>query len=88
MVAQGRTFIWASDGESICVRIQAHLQLWFIHARLKLYAPGLGVPQTHARMTGEDGAVALEITAEAIRIGLLPVCVTAAFLLQSGRKID
>ncbi|KAJ7306911.1 hypothetical protein DFH08DRAFT_793059 [Mycena albidolilacea] len=71
MVAQGRTFIWAPDGESIC-----------------LYALGLGVPQTHARLTREDGAVALEITAEAIRIGLLPVCVTAAFLLQSGRNID
>ncbi|KAJ7806874.1 hypothetical protein B0H14DRAFT_2381729 [Mycena olivaceomarginata] len=71
MVAQGRTFIWAPDGESIC-----------------LYAPGLGVPQTHARLTREDGAVALEITADAIRIGLLPVCVTAAFLLQSGRNID
>jgi hypothetical protein len=68
--------------------IKIHVHSWFIHAKLKLYAPGHGVPQTYARLTREDGAVALEITAEAIRIGLLPVCVTAAFLLQSGRKID
>lgn len=55
---------------------------------MKLYGPGLGEPQTYARVTREEGAVALDVTAEAIRIGLLDVCVAAAFLLQSGRKID
>ena len=59
-----------------------------ISDRIKLYAPGLGEPETYARMTREEGAVALEVTAEAIRIGLLDVCVTAAFLIQSGRNID
>ncbi|KAJ7913759.1 hypothetical protein B0H13DRAFT_2232254 [Mycena leptocephala] len=71
MTVRGKMFIWAPDGESIC-----------------LYAPGLGEPETYARVTREDGAVALEVTAEAIRIGLLEVCVTAAFLIQTGRNID
>ncbi|KAJ6562169.1 hypothetical protein B0H19DRAFT_1026954 [Mycena capillaripes] len=53
-----------------------------------LYSTGLGVPQTYARVTRNEGAVALEISKEAIQIGLLEICVTAAFLLQSGRKID
>ncbi|KAF8168993.1 hypothetical protein K438DRAFT_1615771 [Mycena galopus ATCC 62051] len=53
-----------------------------------LHAPGLGAPQTYARVTREEGAVLLEVTAEVIRMGLLDVCVAAVFLLQSGRKID
>ncbi|KAJ6537955.1 hypothetical protein B0H19DRAFT_1038279 [Mycena capillaripes] len=71
MTVNGKTFIWAPDGESIC-----------------LYAPGLGEPEIYARVTREEGEVALDVTAEAIRIGLLDVSVTAAFLIQSGRNID
>ncbi|KAJ7249747.1 hypothetical protein B0H12DRAFT_1019520 [Mycena haematopus] len=71
MTAKGTTFVWAPDGESLC-----------------LYAPGLGAPQTYARVTREDGAVLLEVTAEVIRMGLLEVCIAAVFLLQCGRKID
>jgi len=62
--------------------------VWAPDGSMKLYGPGLGEPQTYARVTREEGAVALDVTAEAIRIGLLDVCVAAAFLLQSGRKID
>ncbi|KAF7337413.1 hypothetical protein MSAN_02267700 [Mycena sanguinolenta] len=71
MTAKGTTYVWAPDGESLC-----------------LYASGLGAPQICARVTREDGAVLLEVTAEIIRIGLLDVCVAAAFLLQCGRTID
>ncbi|KAK7020091.1 hypothetical protein R3P38DRAFT_3318987 [Favolaschia claudopus] len=53
-----------------------------------LYSSGVGAPETYARLTREDGAVALEITSEAIQLGLLDVCVAAALLLQCGRKID
>jgi hypothetical protein len=61
-----------------------------VHSKLQLYSAGLGTPQTDARVTREEGAVALKITAEAtsMQIGLLEVCVAAAFLLQSGRRID
>ncbi|KAJ7131560.1 hypothetical protein C8R43DRAFT_895906 [Mycena crocata] len=53
-----------------------------------LYSVGLGAPQTYARVFRDEDEVALEISAEAIQIGLLEVCVAAALLLQSGRKID
>ncbi|KAJ7889756.1 hypothetical protein B0H13DRAFT_1626588 [Mycena leptocephala] len=53
-----------------------------------LYSAGLGAPQIFARVSREEGAVALELTTEAIQIGILESCVAAAFLLQSGRKID
>lgn len=88
MTAKGKTFVWAPDEESICVRVMSiPLSVSFI-VIFQLYSSGLGVPQTYARVTREEGAVALEISEEAIQIGLLEICVTAAFLLQSGRKID
>ncbi|KAJ7816084.1 hypothetical protein B0H14DRAFT_3111716 [Mycena olivaceomarginata] len=71
MTVKKKTFVWAPDGESIC-----------------LYSPGLEAPQTHARVTREEGAVAVDITSDVIQMGLLDVCVAAALLLQCGRKID
>ncbi|KAJ7463959.1 hypothetical protein FB451DRAFT_1492001 [Mycena latifolia] len=53
-----------------------------------LYAPGLGAPQLHARIFREGNEVVLEITSEAIQIGLLEISVAAALLLKSGRNID
>ncbi|KAJ7625192.1 hypothetical protein B0H17DRAFT_1288206 [Mycena rosella] len=53
-----------------------------------LYSAGLGAPQIYARVFREDGEVTLELTQEAVQIGLLELCVTAALLLQSGRNID
>ncbi|KAJ7089566.1 hypothetical protein C8R44DRAFT_648678 [Mycena epipterygia] len=53
-----------------------------------LYSSGLGAPQIYARVCREEGAVELELTAEAIQIGLLEICVAAALVLQSGRNID
>jgi hypothetical protein len=55
---------------------------------LQLYSAGLGAPQIYARVAREEGAVALELTSEAIQIGLLEVAVAAALLLQCGRNID
>ncbi|KAJ7687995.1 hypothetical protein B0H17DRAFT_1203198 [Mycena rosella] len=55
---------------------------------LQLYSAGLGAPQIYARVFREDEEVALELTQEAVQIGLLELCVTAALLLQSGRDID
>ncbi|KAJ7189196.1 hypothetical protein C8R46DRAFT_1056791 [Mycena filopes] len=53
-----------------------------------LYSAGLGSPQIYARVIREDGEVALELTSEAIQIGLLEICIAAALLLQCERKID
>ncbi|KAJ7362543.1 hypothetical protein DFH08DRAFT_1024805, partial [Mycena albidolilacea] len=53
-----------------------------------LYSAGVGRPQVYAQVSRGEGAVTLELTAEAIQIGLLEICVTATFLLQCGRNID
>ncbi|KAK7057891.1 hypothetical protein R3P38DRAFT_2497574 [Favolaschia claudopus] len=72
MTARGKTFVWAPDGNYIC-----------------LYAPGLNAPETYARVSREEsGSILLELTPEAIQLGLLEVAVAAALLLQCGRKVD
>ncbi|KAJ7864433.1 hypothetical protein B0H14DRAFT_3603588 [Mycena olivaceomarginata] len=53
-----------------------------------LYSAGVGRPQVYAQVSRGDGTVTLELTADAIQMGLLEICVTATFLLQCGRNID
>jgi hypothetical protein len=48
----------------------------------------VGRPQVYAQVSRGEGTVTLELTAEAIQIGLLEICATATFLLQCGRSID
>ncbi|KAF7306230.1 hypothetical protein MIND_00413600 [Mycena indigotica] len=73
MLARERSFVWVPEG-----------------AHISLYTAGLRLPQMFGRISSEaeTGALRLEITAEAIQIGLLEVCVVSAILLQSGRRID
>ncbi|KAJ7164531.1 hypothetical protein C8R46DRAFT_1193132 [Mycena filopes] len=52
-----------------------------------LYAAGVGRPQVYAQVSRGEDLVKLELTAEAIQIGLLEICVVASFLLQCGRNI-
>ncbi|KAF7369300.1 hypothetical protein MVEN_00257900 [Mycena venus] len=53
-----------------------------------LYAAGVGQPQVYAQVSRAEDSVTLELTAEAIQIGLLEICVAATFLLQCGKSID
>ncbi|KAK7051983.1 hypothetical protein R3P38DRAFT_2857956 [Favolaschia claudopus] len=53
-----------------------------------LYAAGVGQPQAYAQISRGKNSVTLEMTPEAIQIGLLEICVVATFLLQCGRPID
>ncbi|KAJ7659449.1 hypothetical protein B0H17DRAFT_954765 [Mycena rosella] len=53
-----------------------------------LYSAGLGEPQLYAQVSRGENSVTMQVTAEAIQLGLLEVCVAATFLLQSGRNID
>ncbi|KAJ7451384.1 hypothetical protein FB451DRAFT_1409887 [Mycena latifolia] len=53
-----------------------------------VYSSGLGAPQLHARVSRQENEVVLQITAEAIQIGLLEICIAATLLLRSDRNID
>ncbi|KAJ7192585.1 hypothetical protein GGX14DRAFT_406252 [Mycena pura] len=55
---------------------------------IKLYSTGVPNPQLFARVLQGQSEVILELTTEAVHIGLLEVCVTATFLLMSGRNIS
>ncbi|KAF7335221.1 hypothetical protein MSAN_02355400 [Mycena sanguinolenta] len=53
-----------------------------------LYAAGVNHSQLYAQVSRDNNSVILELTAEAIQLGLLESCVVAAFLLQCGKNID
>jgi hypothetical protein len=55
---------------------------------LQLFSAGLRAPQIYAHVSREEGQLVLELTLEAIQLGLLEVCVASALLLQCGREID
>ncbi|KAJ6582934.1 hypothetical protein DFH09DRAFT_911733 [Mycena vulgaris] len=55
---------------------------------IELHSTDVPNPQLFGRLSqGQNGPV-LELTAEAVQIGLLEVCVASALLLMSGRNID
>ncbi|KAJ7669131.1 hypothetical protein B0H17DRAFT_1209689 [Mycena rosella] len=72
MTANGKAFFWGLTDSTSAC----------------LYSSGVGAPQTHARVFRDRAEVVLEITAEAVQIGLLEICVAVALLLKCGRNID
>ncbi|KAJ7629027.1 hypothetical protein FB45DRAFT_1029078 [Roridomyces roridus] len=83
---------WLALSSDKSYRTMKALNKTFVWAKddadICLYSAGLGEPEMYARMSREDDEVVLDLTAVAVQIGLLEVCITAAVLLQSGRKID
>ncbi|KAJ7878703.1 hypothetical protein B0H13DRAFT_1631020, partial [Mycena leptocephala] len=55
---------------------------------IELYSIGVPNPQLFGRISQGQSGVKLELTIEAVHIGLLEVCVTSAVLLMCGRYID
>ncbi|KAJ7141771.1 hypothetical protein C8R43DRAFT_892557 [Mycena crocata] len=55
---------------------------------IELHSTGVANPQLLGRISQGQSGVILELTTEAIQIGLLEVCVTSAILLMSSRNID
>ncbi|KAJ7741923.1 hypothetical protein DFH07DRAFT_980920 [Mycena maculata] len=55
---------------------------------IRLYSTGVPNPQLFGRISQGQNGVVLEVTTEAVHIGLLEVCITSALLLMSGRNID
>ncbi|KAJ7614428.1 hypothetical protein FB45DRAFT_802331, partial [Roridomyces roridus] len=92
VVSKRRTGDWLVLSDDKSYRTMRALDKTFIWTpqgeNLCLYAPGLGTPELFARVSRTEDSVYLDLTAGAVRIGLLPVCVAATLLLQCGRKID
>ncbi|KAJ7613387.1 hypothetical protein FB45DRAFT_1111832 [Roridomyces roridus] len=92
VVSKRRTGEWLILSEDKSYRTMRALGKTFIWTpqgeNLCLYAPGLCTPELFARVSRTEDSVYLDLTAEAVRMGLLPVCVAATLLLQCGRKID
>ncbi|KAH9478614.1 hypothetical protein JR316_0009071 [Psilocybe cubensis] len=55
---------------------------------ISLFAGGPRNPTLLARITRTNGAIALDMTPDAIQLGLLDSVVAASLLLQCGRNID
>ncbi|KAK0460163.1 uncharacterized protein EV420DRAFT_1628925 [Desarmillaria tabescens] len=61
---------------------------WVPYENIICATYGSTPPTPIAKILRGDKAVSLEITAEAIQVGLLEICIVATVLLQSGRTID
>ncbi|KAF8206885.1 hypothetical protein K438DRAFT_1577463, partial [Mycena galopus ATCC 62051] len=55
---------------------------------IELYSTGVPNPRLFARLSQGQSGVKLELTNEAVHVGLLEVCVASAVLLMSGREVD
>ncbi|KAJ6487723.1 hypothetical protein C8R45DRAFT_1213766 [Mycena sanguinolenta] len=54
---------------------------------IELYSTGVPNPRLFGRILQSQNGVKLELTTEAVHVGLLEVCVTSTVLLMSGRNI-
>ncbi|KAJ7466846.1 hypothetical protein B0H11DRAFT_1720142 [Mycena galericulata] len=74
MRADGETYVWAPQGNSICVRL--------------LFVPAHSIPNLLARIEKGSHTVRLEISLEAVSRGLVGIAVVATMVFQSGCRID
>ncbi|KAF7317502.1 hypothetical protein MKEN_00836600 [Mycena kentingensis (nom. inval.)] len=92
VVSKRRTVEWMPLAQGNKYRTMTARGRTFIWAPddddITMYSVGLGTPQTYARIYRDDDEVILQMTVEAVQIGLLEVCVAATLLLQCGRNID
>ncbi|KAJ7099183.1 hypothetical protein C8R44DRAFT_642413 [Mycena epipterygia] len=58
---------------------QGKMFVWAPGDYIFLYATGVGQPEVYAQISQDDDEVTLQLTPEAIRSGLLEVCVVATF---------
>ncbi|KAK0477354.1 hypothetical protein IW261DRAFT_1338517 [Armillaria novae-zelandiae] len=73
MFARGKWYSWVPYENTICLCTATY---------------GSTPPSPIAKILRGDGTVTLELTAQAIQVGLLEICVVATVLLQSERTID
>lgn len=93
MSIRGAQYTWAPDSQYINVSATLSLSLLVPHECLpttqltQLCSSG-PTPQFLARISRGDDTVAIELTADALQLGLLDTIVVVAVLLQCGHNID
>lgn len=90
MEVRGHKYVWAPYDSFICVST-AHIfssVAFNQYIYIQLYAAGTSPPRTIARICKSFNIISLEMTPEAMQLGLLEVCVVTTVLLQCGRNID
>ncbi|KAF9476962.1 hypothetical protein BDN70DRAFT_949149 [Pholiota conissans] len=79
----------SSDKSSRTMTVRGMTYTWAPRERsINLYAGGSRNPMFLAKITRTNGAITLEMTPDAVQLGLLDTAVSAALLLQCGRNID
>lgn len=92
MVVGSQEFMWLPDHSasiSVGTFVSVYSSWTLILVPLQLYtANPSGNSEFWGRMSRSVGAITLEMTQNAVRVGLLQACIISTVLLQSGRNID
>ncbi|KIM86694.1 hypothetical protein PILCRDRAFT_64756 [Piloderma croceum F 1598] len=79
----------APDRSHRTLEFRGNRYIWAPYSsHICLYAAGTATPKTLAKVSKSFNIISLEMTPEAIQLGLLEICVIVTVLLQCGRNID
>ncbi|KAH7880128.1 uncharacterized protein C8R40DRAFT_1166323 [Lentinula edodes] len=91
MIIRSQEFMWIPNGGAVSVRKFSEVPT---HRRAlnvvfsQLYTTGSSDSEFLGRISRSVGAITLEMTQNAVRLGLLQACIITTVLLQSGENID
>jgi len=89
MVAYGKSYRWIPRDSFICVcAILDYLFSMETHIFLQLYSSHVASPELLARISFTSRSASVELTSQAIRLGLLDFAIVATVVLLCGRPID
>ena len=98
MEVRGIHFAWAPIDGFICVRLAPRLVIparmrsrvdsFLLALLLQLYRTQTSAPKVLARVARAPSMVLLELTQEAMQMGLLEPCLVSAVLFVCGHNID
>jgi hypothetical protein len=81
-----RRYVWSPSGGAVYVRFSLGIYS-MSHFFLQLYAAD-GSRDVLVKVSRGQGLVSIDMTPQAMQLGLLESCVVASVLLQSGRRLE
>ncbi|KAF5329986.1 hypothetical protein D9611_010462 [Ephemerocybe angulata] len=92
MVSKQHVKTWlrlSPNRDSRAMDIRGMKYMWVPRDKtINLYAASSGSPTFMARINRANGAIVLEMTSDAMQLGVLEPALTACLLMQCGRNID